>query len=130
MKLKINKTLNVSCCFHDSFSDGSPRQNKLDSPHHSKPAHIHTHRIYRTHRHNYHQVLQGPHFFLAPTHSIQPAVNDFPLLKLSIFCPCRSFSFHEQFHFTLFFLIGRLLLRLPVLMFFGLRWLVPSPTHS
>jgi hypothetical protein len=118
------------CPLHDSFSDGSPRQNKLDSRDHSEFAHTHTHRIYRRHKHNYHQVLQVQHVLLSPTHSIQSAANDFPLLKLSVFCLCRSFSFHEQFHFTFFFLIDRLLLLLPVLMFFGLRWLVPSPVHS
>lgn len=118
MKLKINKTWNVSCCFHDSFSDRSPRQNEMDSPYHSEFAHIHKHLIYRRHRHNYHQVLQVQHVFRAPTHSTQSAANDIPLLTLGVFCLCRSFSFHEQFHFTFFFLIGRLLLRLPVLMFF------------
>ena len=65
-KLKTNKTWNGSCYFHNSFSDGNPRQNKLDSPDHSEFAHIHTHSIYRSHRHNYHQVLQVHHFFLRP----------------------------------------------------------------
>jgi len=51
-----------------------PKTVKLDPPHHSQLAHIHTHRICWTHRHNY-QVLQGQHVFPAPTHSIQPAVN-------------------------------------------------------
>jgi hypothetical protein len=93
-------------------------------------SHTLIHRIYRSHRHDYHQVRQVRHIFCAPTHSIQSTANDFPLPKRIVFCLCRSFSFHEQFHFTFFFLIGRLLLRLPVLTLFGRGWFVSSPAHS
>ena len=74
MKLKVNKPWNVICFFRDSFSEGSPRQNKMDSPDHSEFAHIHTRRIYRSHRHNYHQVLQVQHFSCA--HTFNPACSE------------------------------------------------------